>query len=171
MPYEWIPPEHSQHRPPPVAELHAWPYRSLPRRGFVWFIMASVGLLGLPLSALIGSQALWIVLAFMALAIWAVWAAIERSYRDGEILEELTIWPDRITLRQSARGQVTAPWEANPHWIRIIVHEGHKLPHYMTLQGGPREVELAAFLTPDQRRVIESDLRAILRDLRAPGNG
>lgn len=168
MPYEWINTAQSDQTPAPVAELHAWPYRSLPRRGFVWFIMASVGLISIPVSALIGSPTLWVVLAFVVLAIWAVWTAIERSYRDGEILEELVIWPDRVTLRQSHRGRVTEPWEVNPHWLRVTRHHDHKIQDYLTLHGGPREVELGAFLTATERREIQQRLHEVLGDLRAP---
>lgn len=168
MPHEWIQPAQSRHSPPPVAELHAWPYRSLPRRGFVWFILASVGLVSIPVSALIGTPTLWVVLAFVVLAIWAVWTAIERSYRDGEILEELVIWPDRVTLRQTRRRRVTEPWQVNPHWLRVTRHHDHKIQDYLTLQGGPREVELGAFLTPSERRDIHRRLTTILADLRAP---
>ena len=41
MPYEWNPPQgDAQH-------LHLWPYRSLPRRGMVWFIGITSGLIAL----------------------------------------------------------------------------------------------------------------------------
>ena len=35
MPYEWLPPDGDTQR------LQLWPYRSLPRRGMVWFISLS----------------------------------------------------------------------------------------------------------------------------------
>ena len=38
MPYEWLPPRDGETR------LHLWPYRSLPRRGFVWFIGGTAAL-------------------------------------------------------------------------------------------------------------------------------
>ena len=43
MPYEWLPPNADHQR------LHLWPYRSLPRRGMVWFIGATAALIAVPL--------------------------------------------------------------------------------------------------------------------------
>ena len=37
MPYEWQPTD-----APDEQRLHLWPYRSLPRRGFVWLDRKSV---------------------------------------------------------------------------------------------------------------------------------
>ena len=57
MPYEWLPPSGDD-----IQRLHLWPYRSLPRRGMVWFIGGTAALIGLPLLVLIGSPILWGVL-------------------------------------------------------------------------------------------------------------
>ncbi|PIE11181.1 MAG: hypothetical protein CSA72_03395 [Rhodobacterales bacterium] len=168
MPYEWIAPATSRHAPRPVAELHAWPYRSLPRRGFVWFIIASVAIVMIPLSPMIGTVVLWAVLPFFVLTIWAVWAAIERSYRDGAILEELVIWEDRVSLHHHDPRRGSFDWEANPHWMRAELHRDQKIEDYLTLKGGPREVELGAFLTPKERKQLFEELNLRLGDLRLP---
>lgn len=162
MPHEWIDPAGSRHSPRPVAELHAWPYRSLPRKGFAWFIIASVAIVLIPLSALIGTVVFWAVLPFFAAAIWAVWAALQRSYRDGEVLEELVIWEDMIRLHHHDPRRGTFDWEANPHWVRSRLHRDQKIENYLTLKGGPREVELGAFLTPEERQQLYFELNAIL---------
>lgn len=161
MPIEWLPPS------PEGDRLHLWPYRSLPRRGFVWFVGGTASLIALPLLAVLGHAVLWGLLPFLILAIAALWWALERSYRDAEILEDLTLTPDRITLtRHGPRGRRQS-WEANPHWVRITRHEtGGPVPQYLTLQGGPREVEIGAFLTPAERLSLEHDLRQRLRALR-----
>ena len=52
MPYQWLPPTG------PETHLHLWPYRSLPRTGFVGFIGITVALVALPLFAITGSAAL-----------------------------------------------------------------------------------------------------------------
>ena len=72
-------------------------------------------MISLPLIALIGSPVLWAMLPFLMLAVGAIWWALQRSYRDGELIEHLTIWPDRMTLvRMGPRGK-HAQWEANPY--------------------------------------------------------
>lgn len=161
MPYQWLPPsDDGQH-------LHLWPHRSLPKAGFVWFMGGTVALIAVPLLSVLGSPALWSLLPFVALAVAGLWVALSRSYRDGEIVEDLALAPGRITLtRHGPRGRHQA-WEANPHWVRVTLHPTHgPVPDYLTLQGGPREVELGAFLAPDERRALAGELRAALTAMR-----
>jgi uncharacterized membrane protein len=165
MPYEW------QQTPPapdaPAARLHLWPFRSLPRRGFVWFIGATAALIALPMLTIIGSPVLWGLLPFAGITLAGVWWALNRSYRDAEIVEDLALWPDRMTLvRHGPRGR-RQEWEANPHWVRVTLHRsGGPVPNYLTLQGGPREVELGAFLSEDERIALRDELYAALEKLR-----
>ena len=161
MPYQHLP------SPAPETHLHLWPHRSLPKTGFVWFIGISVALIALPLLGTLGSPALWAVLPFAALAIAGVWFALQRSYRDGHILEDLTLTPTLVTLsRHGPRGQ-RQEWQANPHWVRVVLHPtSGPVPNYLTLQGGPREVELGAFLSEDERLTLRAEVRAALARLR-----
>ncbi len=160
MPYEWtIPPPDGT-----TASLTLWPYRSLPKRGFVAFIGITAAMVTMPLLAVIGSPVLWGLLPFIAAAIGGIWWAIQRSYRDGSVLEKLTLWPDRITLlRTNPRGP-SQSWEANPHWVRVELHpKGGPVDHYLTLTGGPRPVEIGAFLSVDERRALYGELSDCLR--------
>ncbi len=147
--------------------LRLWPHRSLPRRGMAAFIAITAVLVALPLLALLGSALLWGVLPFFVLAIAGVWWGLERSYRDGDILEELTLTETEITLTRSGPRRARQHWQANPHWVRAVLHQrGGPVPDYLTLQGGPREVELGAFLTPEERRALFGEVTAALAALR-----
>lgn len=158
MPYEWI------STTPEASELHLWPYRSLRRRGMVVFIAITASLLALPLLVLIGSPILWGLLPFIVAAVVGIWLALQRSYRDGEIIEVLRLSPNDMHLtRHGPRGR-RQDWQANPHWVHITLHAtGGPVPQYLTLRGAGREVELGAFLTAEERRNIERDLRRALR--------
>lgn len=158
MPYQWLPPDSSES--PDVQRMRLWPHRSLPRRGFVWFIGGTAGLIALPLLSVIGSPVLWGLLPFLLLAISGIWFALQRNNRDREILEELTLTPARVTLTRQGPRNARAAWEANPHWVRVEMHEkGGPVPHYLTLQGGPRHVEIGAFLSEDERIKLSDELR------------
>ncbi len=161
MPHEWLPPG------PEGERLHLWPYRSLPRRGFVWFVAATALLITVPLLGVIGSPVLWALLPFLAAAIAALWWGLERSYRDGEVIEELLLAPGRLRLvRHGPRGR-RQDWEAEPARVRVIRHEtGGPVPHYLVLEGGPRVVEIGRFLAPEERLALEYELRLRLRALR-----
>lgn len=156
MPYEWIPPDGPN---APAAELHLWPYRSLPRRGMAWFLGGTAALIALPLIVVVGSPILWGLLPFFVAAIAGVWLALNRSFKDGEILEELRLWDDKLTLdRHNPRGPRQS-WEANPHWVALTLHpKGGPVENYLTMKGNGREVELGAFLSEDERKDIYADL-------------
>ena len=58
-------------------------------------------------------------------------------------------------------------WEANAHWVRLNVHaSGGPVPHYVTLNGNGREVEIGAFLSEDERVALGRELGACLSGLR-----
>lgn len=147
--------------------LRLWPYRSLPRIGFVWFIGGTAALISLPLFTLLGSPVLWGMLPFLVLAIAAIWWALQRSYSDGEIVEHLAIGPDQMTLvRQGPRGK-RAEWQANPYWVTPVLHsQGGPVPNYLTLRGGVREVELGAFLSEGERIALHGEVTKMLHNLK-----
>lgn len=162
MPYEWTPAA-----PDSPTRLHLWPYRSLPRRGFVMFFVVTVALVTLPLLSVLGSPVLWFILIFIVLALSGMWMALNRSYRDAEIIENLTLDRDHLTLtRHGPRGR-RQDWQANPYWVQIRLHEtGGPVPNYLTLKGDGREVELGAFLSEDERLTLKDDLQRRLNALR-----
>ena len=42
-------------------------------------------------------------------------------------------------------------WQANPHWVRVKIQPEGRPQNYLTLKGGGREIELGAFLSPEER--------------------
>lgn len=127
--------------------------------GFVVFMAATFVMIAVPLIAVLGSPVLWALLPFFALAIWGLWFAISRNKRDAALTETLTLWSDRVELvRKEPRGNAKH-WDANPHWVSVHLHPGDKpVEKYLTLRGAGREVELGAFLSPDEREALHGDL-------------
>lgn len=163
MPYEWLPPAPSG----PKAEAHLWPYRSLPKKGFVTFFAISFGMVALPLLAVVGSPILWGILPFMALVLGGAWWGLQRSYKDGSVLEELRVWDDRITLTRHNPHGPLQEWEANPHWVQVHDYGTHgQIEHYLTLKGGPREVEIGSFLSVEERIGLMDEITSHLNALR-----
>ena len=162
MPYKWTPDPDAH-----SASLRLWPYRSLPQTGFVWFIGATAILLTLPLISQLGTPGLWVLLPFLLAAITGIWVALQHSYRTGAISEELTLTRDLITLHRHTPRRPDQSWQANPHWVRTALHPtGGPVPQYLTLSGNGREVELGAFLTPEERKELHALLLKHLVDLR-----
>jgi uncharacterized membrane protein len=147
------------------AELVLWPFRSLPRKGFVWFIGITVAMLAVPLVAVLGTAVLWGLLPFMALAVGGMWWALQRTYRSGETREVLRMDGRRLSIRRSDPGRADRDWQTNIYWARPVLRKG-PVEDYLTVTDGQREIELGAFLTPEERRALHGELLRRLADLR-----
>ena len=146
-----------------MAQVRLWPNRSLPRRGFVWFIGATAALISMPLLPVLGTPVLWGLLPFLVGAVALLWVALERSYRDGRLTERLTLWPDRMRLERTGPRGPAQEWEANPFWVSVHMREeGGPVENYVTLRGAGREVEIGAFLSPAERADLFEDIRRTL---------
>lgn len=159
-------------RPAPVTRVVLRPNRSLSRKGFAWVLLIFWGFLLIPLVPLLGSSALWIMLPFLLAALAALWFSIEKNYRDGRLYEELMLWPDRITVTRYNPKAAPQSWEASPHWTKLHLRpEGGPVENYLTLKGNGREIELGAFLSPDERIHLHRDLKAALARVDHPASG
>jgi uncharacterized membrane protein len=179
MPYTWV--KESEAAAPdasgavslrdgaPVAQLRLWPYRSLSPQGFVVFFGITALLVAVPLLSVIGSPVLWGVLPFFVVTLAALWWGIKRSWADKAVVEELRLWPDRVTLSRRGPRAKLALWEANPYWVQVRLHpKGGPVPDYVTLRGAGREVEIGAFLSEEERRALYGELRDIFRRVAVP---
>ena len=170
MPYHWTTPENlpADHR----IELDLWPYRSLPKTGFVWVIGLTAGALSLPLLAVLGNRVLWGMLPFMVLVVWALWFGIQRSYRSGSSHEHLVLTPDRLTITRQDPGRSDRVWQTNPYWLRVRLRQDGPVADYLTITDGQREIELGGFLSPEERISLRDELtEAIARMRQAPATG
>jgi uncharacterized membrane protein len=159
MPYEW-----SENTRGQKTRLRLWPHRSLPRRGFAAFILGTFTLITFPLYPLLGTFVLWGLLPFLLVAVGGIWWALERSYRDAEIREDLMIGPDDIHLTRTDPGGKTRAWDCNSYWAKVDMYPtGGPVAHYITMSGKGREVEIGAFLSEDERKVLYGELVDALR--------
>ncbi len=160
MPYRWT---RAKTDDQAHEELDAWPYQSMTQGQFVGFMAATLGLMSMPLLVVLGSPILWFLLFFFALAIWGLWFAIARQKRAATLLERLTLGPDAITLTRHQPGRPDKVWAANRYWVSVHLHEdGGPVEKYLTLKGGGREVELGAFLSPEERMSLYGELQVAL---------
>ncbi len=172
MPIEWLTSEKVPASPgafchedgsDPQVRIALWPNRSLPKKGFAVFIGITYCLILIPVVPLLGTPVLWGLLPFMMLALGGMYAALQRSYRDGEMREELVVWSDHLELTRSDPDRPPRRWEANPFWVRLnLIEKAGPVPFYLTLSGAGREVELGAFLSPEERQGLYDDLSRLL---------
>lgn len=163
MPYRWT--DTAPDTDTPLLTL--WPHRSLPRRGFAAMILMAFLLGTIPLYGLLGTVFLWGILPFILAMVAALWWGLERSYRDGDILEELRLRDhDLVLTHKPARG-AAKEWACNVYWARAEMHVGGgPVPFYVTLCGNGRTVEIGSFLSEDERRALFGELQEKLSELR-----
>jgi uncharacterized membrane protein len=150
MPYRWTDDQQT---------LTLWPHRSMTNRGFVLFMGVTCAMLTLPLMAVLGSPVLWALLPFMAVAVGGLWIALGRNDRDGTLTEVLSFRGDAVHLVQRDPKGAEQIWEANTYWVTTHLDRGDKpVKNYLTLKGSGREVELGAFLSPDERVALFGEL-------------
>ncbi len=148
----------------PLMSLTIWPHRSLSTRGFRIVMMAAAVLASVPLMALIGTKVLWVIALFMAADLLLLWGMIRLSYRSGRLNETVSLWPDLLRVERREPSGALKVWEANPHWVKIRLHDTRRAPDYLVLSSAGRDIELGAFLTPGERRELATELRQGLAD-------
>ncbi|MEL6235233.1 MAG: DUF2244 domain-containing protein [Pseudomonadota bacterium] len=152
----------------PHFEVSLWPHRSLTETGLRWLIIGSCAAYAIPILAFFGTTAMLVLAALAAFHVWLLWFFIRRNTRALSLSETLRLWPDLITVeRRDPRGRVRH-WQANPYWVRLTLHKNARPENYLTLKGGGREIELGAFLSPDERVTLKEEIEREIRLLR-PG--
>ncbi len=168
MPYVW---EHEKSAAPDRSgavlphrwRLTLWPQRSAGAGGLAGFVGLTAALLTVPVLALLGSPALWILMAFAGTALAGLIVALRLALRRGMVREDLVLGAESLTLERRRKGAEPLYWQANPHWVSPRLYpEGGPVPFYLTLQGSGREVELGAFLTPQEREQLYGELCSAL---------
>lgn len=159
MPYEWTDGLEERRQ-----ELRLWPHNSLPPRGLVAFVLATFVMILIPVIAMLGSPVMWGLLPFVVLAVWGLFHALQRNQRTRQTLEVLTLDQDNAQLVRTEHSGERSEWECNRFWTTITKYEDEgPVPHYVTLKGKGREVEIGAFLSEDERVALYDELRRAWR--------
>ena len=158
MPYEWTTEPHET-----PQRMRLWPHQSLPARGFAAFVLTTFTLILIPTLPLLGTILLWGLLPFVLAAVAGVYFALQSNFRSRQIEEVLTLDGDTAHLvHKTARGEVKE-WDCNRYWTRVTKYEREgPVPHYVTLSGHGREVEIGAFLSEEERIALYNDLNRSL---------
>ena len=159
MPYTWTtqPSDKTQ-----IMQLK--PDESLPARGMAAFVLTTFTLILIPVIALLGTPVFWVLLPFVLLAVWGLYFALQQNHKQRQITEVLTLSKDNAQLTRKGPKGDTQTWECNRYWTQVNMHETDgPVPHYVTLKGMGREVEIGAFLSEEERITLYDDLMAALK--------
>lgn len=159
MPYNWT---NAPHTTPQTMRL--WPHESLPPKGMAAFVLTTFTLILIPTLPLLGSPILWGLLPFLLLAVWGIYFALQRNHKSRQIVEVLTLDEDEAVLTRTNPKGDQQVWECNRYWAQAVKYEKDgPVPHYVTLRGNGREVEIGAFLSEEERIGLYDDLLRTLK--------
>jgi uncharacterized membrane protein len=159
MPYEWT----TQPNETP-QQMRLWPHQSLPAKGFAAFILTTFALILIPTLPLLGTTLLWALLPFVLAAVAGLYFALQSNHKSRQIEEILTLDEDTARLTHTTPKGEVKEWDCNRYWTKVTKYEKDgPVPHYVTLSGHGREVEIGRFLSEEERIALFEDLNRSLR--------
>lgn len=147
-----------ERRDRPLYAVELWPNQSLTPRGYrlvLW--IASVGL-AIPMVAVIGTPVFWGLAPFAAGTLLAIRHALRRNSRNLSLSERLKIWRDEVRVERREPDGRRLRWQSEPLKVRLKLHGDARIEDYLTLTGGGREIELGAFLAPEERVALAEEI-------------
>jgi uncharacterized membrane protein len=159
MPYTW-----TTTPTDPTQVMQLKPHESLPARGMAAFVLSTFTLILIPTLPLLGSPILWGLLPFLLMAVWGIYFALQHNHKQRQITEVLTLGDAEATLvRTNPKGDQQV-WACNRYWTQAVKYERDgPVPHYVTLRGNGREVEIGSFLSEEERISLYDDLLRALK--------
>jgi uncharacterized membrane protein len=150
----------------PLFAARLTPHRSLSPHGIRIVVVVLGALLLLP-GLIFFELGAWPVIGFMAVAVVALYAALSWSFRDGRRFEEVTLWADRLEVRQVAPGGGEHRKSFNPFFVRLRIERDFD-EHVTAIVLHTKEEELAvgAFLNPDDKASFAQAFGTALRKAR-----
>jgi uncharacterized membrane protein len=151
----------------PIFSAVLRPHRSLSPRGFMLVMLALVSC-SFTAGLAFWSMGAWPVVGFFGLDIVLVQLAFRLNYRQARASEEITVFPNRLTVaKTTARGD-TSEAEFNPYWARLEI-ERHPEAGVtgLTIASHGKRLGIAGFLGPHERESFARALSAALAEARA----
>lgn len=146
------------------AVLH--PNRSLSPRGFL-IVMGALAAASFVSGMVFVLKGAWPVFGFFGLDVALVYGAFRANYRAGHLTETIRLTDRALEIANIAPRGRAKSWRFEPAWLRIDVDEGTLDTARLLLWSHGKGLEIAAFLSPAERRELAMALRAALAERQA----
>jgi uncharacterized membrane protein len=152
---------------PPTCHFDALltPNRSLPRAGFL-AVMAVVILISVGLGTYFVLHGAWPIFGFFGLDVLLLYLAFRINYRTGRLTEIVRLSADSLLVRRTTMRGKTQEWRFNPFWVRVEVEAPDEHHSRLILASHGERLEIAAFLSPEERLDFANALRDALGQCR-----
>lgn len=152
---------------PELLNVVVYPHRSLGPTGFLVLMAALCGC-----SFVIGMvfflSGAWPVIGFMGLDVLVVYVAFRLNYRAARAYETVRLTADSLEVTQvdpRGNGQRT---RFQPYWLAVEMDDPPEHDSRLILRSHGRILEIAGFLTPDEKLELARALRQALNRVRQP---
>ena len=150
----------------PFFEAVVRPRRSLNMFGFR-LLMGALIVANVSFAVLMLALGAWPVLGFMGLDVLAVYVAFRFSYAQSAALERITIADQSlIVARVDPRGR-KREWRCPSYWASVTYDDDTDSRGVLKVRSHGREIEVGAFLHPDERAALARELSDALRRSRS----
>ena len=93
-----------------------------------------------------------------------------RQARRGRTRQQVTLWPDQLEIATSGAGQTRVLRRFEPRAVRLrLERDENERTTAIFLRRGPEELELGAFLSPDDKASFAKAFGRALRQARQAG--
>ena len=150
----------------PLFAARLTPHRSLSPRGIRIAVVLLAALSLLP-AIIFFELGAWPVLAFMVVGVVALYGALSWSFRDGRRYEEVTLWADRLEVRQVSPKGEEVQQSFNPFYVRLVIdRDFDEHTTAIRLRAADHELVVGAFLNPDDKASFAQAFGSALRKAR-----
>ncbi len=150
---------------PARFDIVLYPNRSLGRTGFA-VLMGAIVLVSATIGAGFMMVGAWPVTGFFGLDVVLIFVAFRWQDREARRAEFVRLDQGGLTVRRLEPDGSSQSWQFEPYWLRVSIELAGRHHCRLMLRSHGRQLEIGAFLTPDERAGLAHALEIALREHR-----
>ena len=149
----------------PIFEALLYPHRSLGRKGYAILLAGTAAIVFLYGMVFLVMGA-WPIFGFCGTE-WLLFVYLFRKHMQGDKRNErLRLYQDRLMVEVfTAKGERQL-YRFQPYWLQVILDEPDEYESALYLRSHGKQLRIGSFLSPQERRDVAEELRAVLHRLR-----
>lgn len=149
----------------PLFDALVTPHRSLGPRGFL-ILMAAVVAVSFGAGLFFFLAGAWPVVGFLGLDVLLIYLAFRANYRAARMYETLRLTGESLEVERVNHWGERQSWRFQPAWLRVDIQDPPESGSPLTLTSHGRRLEIARFLSPEERLELARALRRALESWR-----
>jgi uncharacterized membrane protein len=146
----------------PIFEALLYPHRSLGRKGYTILLAGTaviIGLYGL-VFLILGA---WPIFGFLGGEWLLFWFLFRKHHRGNDRAERIRLYADHLLFERFDRSGGHIAERLQPYWLNVILERAEEPDNALFLRSHGKSIAVGAFLSPQERRDLASELRDVLQ--------